>query len=457
MGSALLALIANGVVSAVNIANVRGNQGKIRSMARIQTTRSKFIPMLTIRETCRLCDSRDSRVVLELPPTPIGDRYTETPEPDVERFPLTLIRCTACGLLQLREVIDPETLYGHYRYRTGESLGLSAYFDRYVAEIAPVMVTNRMRPHVVDIGSNDGTLLRAFQRRGYIATGVDPIGGPDTLQGAWSLTASKLMRGANGQADIITANNVLANADDVHGFMEGVRNLLAPDGIFVCETGSGPDLISSRLYDCIYHEHLSYFGLNQLRVLFGRHGLKIIKAVHTESKGGCLRIIASHGGDGEGVLSDLALEQRDASRLEEAGFRRHLENTKLEVKRWLVQHPERVWHFGYGASVGVTTLRYALGLGGKINPFLDDNQSRRGLFVPGAPVQVFMSDELYERPAHASVVILLAWRYADVILAKHQAFLEAGGVILQPLPTLTVHTAESYARRILATGNPRTA
>ena len=405
--------------------------------------------MLTIRETCRLCASRDLSVVLELPPTPIGDRYTETPEPDAERFPLTLVRCESCGLLQLREVIDAETLYSHYRYRTADSLGLSDYFERYVEDVAPI-VRGRVNggcPLAVDIGSNDETLLRALRARGYTVIGVDPAAGRDTKYSYRSyFTASEAhnLLAHRGQADIITANNVLANVDDVHDFMEGVKTLLAPDGIFVCETGSGPDLIASRLYDCIYHEHLSYFGLNQLVRLFNDHGLFIIKAVHTDSKGGCIRIYARRIRFWESrVIRELQDQQREPTHADLAWFRLGLEQLRSDLTR----NPPYKWYFGYGASVGVTTLRYALGLESLMHQFVDDNTSRHGLFVPGDTARVLSSVAIYEFPARDTLVILFAWRYADVILAKHQAFLAGGGVILQPLPTLTIHTGESYGRR----------
>ncbi len=316
---------------------------------------------------------------------------------------------------------------------------------------------------VIDIGSNDGTLLKAFDKHRFWTYGIDPCATHDhAIREVFTASLAKRIADER-KADIITANNVLANVDDLHDFMEGVRTLLAPDGIFVCETGSGPDLIALRLYDCIYHEHLSYFGLNQLAQLFHQHGLVIMGAVHTESKGGCLRVTARHAAAPGFALCSYPEQQLEPTHADLAWFRRGLEQTRTDVAKWMNDHP-LMMPIGYGASVGVTTLRYAFGLEREFFIFLDDNQNRQGLFVPGGCVgvngfvrltgKVYAPADLAQLHPGNTVIVLFAWRYADVILAKHQAFLAAGGVILQPLPTFTVHTGESYGRR---TGNARPA
>ena len=233
-----------------------------------------------------MCGSRDLRLILKMAATPPGDHYvtaeqTRTPQPV---YPMDLMMCGGCALVQLPDVVDPELLYRDYIYNTSISLGLVQHFDRYAGA-----VLDRVAPPqgslVVDIGSNDGTLLKGFKSRGMRVLGIDPAieagrmanaAGLETLSTFFTRGLGARLRAERGPASVITANNVFANVDDLDDLMAGVSELLAPDGTFVFETGYFPDLAKHLVIDNIYHEHLSYYSVTPLVKFFPRFGMKLV-------------------------------------------------------------------------------------------------------------------------------------------------------------------------------------
>ena len=401
-----------------------------------------------------MCDSRDLAVVLTLAPTPPGDHYVTADaldRPQAE-YPMTLVMCERCGLAQLSDVVDPEVLYRDYIYNTSISLGLVRHFDQY-AESVIARVGAPAESLVVDIGSNDGTLLRAFKSRGMRVLGVDPArevarkataAGLQTANAFFNAALADDLRRDHGPAAIVTANNVFANVDDLHDFMEGVRRLLAPDGVFVFETGYFPDLVRHSIIDNIYQEHLSYYSVKPLQRFFPRHGMQLAAVEHEPTKGGSIRGFVQLAGN--------------SSRLWQGGLAALAERETLDG----FDRPERLRHFsdridglrgnlvtlvgdlrsqgralaGYGASVGVTTLLYYFDLGNQLSFLVDDNPVRHGRFTPGHHIPVLAPDALYDR--RPDDVLLLAWRYAEPIMSRHAAYRQAGGRFILPLPEITV-------------------
>jgi SAM-dependent methyltransferase len=407
------------------------------------------------RTTCRMCGSRDLSLILGMTPTPPGDHYVSAaarsePQPV---YPLDLVMCATCGLAQLADVVDPELLYRDYIYNTSISLGLAQHFDRY-AETVVGRTGTPAGSLVVDIGSNDGTLIRAFAASGMRVLGVDPAreqarkateAGFETLPTFFSSTLGADLKRDRGPASIVTANNVFANVDDLDDLMDGVRQLLAPDGVFVFETGYFPDLVRQRIIDNIYQEHLSYYAVKPLVRFFARHGLELVSVDHEPTKGGSIRGFARFAGRGSGelgpgVLHDLVQDETDGGfdRPEALqGFARGVERLRNELIELVADLRARGRTVaGYGASVGVTTLLYYFDMGEQLSFVVDDNPVRHGLFTPGQHIPVLASDALYERKPDD--ILLLAWRYAEPIVSRHEAFRTAGGRFIVPLPEISV-------------------
>jgi len=411
-------------------------------------------PAVVHRDTCRLCGAADLAVILRLEPTPPGDHYVTADALDVPQpaYPMTLVMCRQCGLAQLPDVVDPEILYRDYIYNTSISLGLVRHFDDYAASVL-ARVAPAPGSLVVDIGSNDGTLLRAFKTRGMRVLGVDPArgvartateAGLETMNAFFDAELAAGIRRDRGPAAIVTANNVFANVDDLDDFVAGVRRLLAPDGVFVFETGYFPDLVRQSIIDNIYQEHLSYYSVKPLQRFFPTHGMALAAVEHEPTKGGSIRgFVRRSDADGrmpEGALAGLMADE------EAGGFDRP------EMLRAFSQRTETLRDnlaalvgdlrargrtlAGYGASVGVTTLLYYFNLGTALSFLVDDNPVRHGRFTPGHHLPVLPSDALYER--RPDDVLLLAWRYADPILKRHAAYREAGGRFILPLPEISI-------------------
>jgi SAM-dependent methyltransferase len=412
-------------------------------------------PSVVHQESCRICGSRDLELVLAMTPTPPGDHYVTAaamnePQPS---YPLDLVMCGECGLAQLGDVVDPELLYRNYIYNTAISLGLVQHFDRY----ADAVIAGAETPPgslMIDIGSNDGTLLRAFANRGLRVLGVDPArevaakatqAGLETIPRFFSSALAAELRRERGQASIVTANNVFANIDDIDDLVEGIRELLAPDGVFVFETGYFPDLVGDRIIDNIYHEHLSYYSVKPLLRLFPRHGMELVAVEHEPSKGGSIRGFVQlagrrNGTAGAGVLHELVeQETRDKSDRPEAlrAFAEDVERLRSELIALVAGlRAEGRTVAGYGASVGVTTLLYHFDMSKALEFVVDDNPVRHDRFTPGQHIRVLPSDALYDHKPDD--VLLLAWRYAAPIMRKHEAYRQAGGRFILPLPAVSI-------------------
>jgi SAM-dependent methyltransferase len=402
-----------------------------------------------------MCGSRDVPLILGMTPTPPGDHHVTADARDKPQpaYPLDLVMCGACGLAQLADVVDPELLYRDYIYNTSISLGLVQHFDRY-AETVIAWAEAPRDSLVVDIGSNDGTLLRAFKTRGCRVLGVDPArdvarkateAGLETIPSFFDSKLAVDLKRERGPASIVTANNVFANVDDLDDLIDGVRQLLAADGVFVFETGYFPDLVRQRIIDNIYQEHLSYYSVKPLVRFFPKHGMELVSVEHEPTKGGSIRGFARFAGRGSGRFGPGALhelvQQETAGGFDRpeklhdfAGGVEDLRSELIALVSDLRARGRTV--AGYGASVGVTTLLYYFDMGKQLSFMVDDNPIRHGLFTPGQHIPVLPSEALYEhRPDD---VLLLAWRYAEPIVSRHEAFRRGGGRFIVPLPEIRV-------------------
>lgn len=403
--------------------------------------------------TCRLCHSRNMERVIKLASMPIGDAYLAKEHiKKQDLFDMDLFLCKNCGLAQLPEVVRPDDIYRPYIYRTSDSKGLVEHFRKYIAAIFD-KYTPPKGSLVIDIGSNDGTLLRFCKDRGMKVLGFDPAttiaceataSGVPTCPEFFCLDAAKKARQNHGQAYVITANNVFANIDNVDSFMLGVKELLLPDGVFVFETGYVLDLLQKTIFDNIYHEHLSYYSVKPLDQFFKRHDMRIIDVERINTKGGSIRCFVQHTSGSRqqspNVNTIMKLEE-DCGVQDSQTFNLFSENINL-VKRQLLTFLKRLKNnkrkiAGYGASIGVTTILYNCELGeGFIDYLVDDNPGREGLYSPGYHIPVLSPKELYaKKPDYA---VILAWQYAGPIIAQHKQYLENGGYFILLLPQVRI-------------------
>jgi SAM-dependent methyltransferase len=405
------------------------------------------------RNTCRLCGSHSLEVALHYAPTPPADAYVPAKYRDLaqEAYPLDLYLCGDCGFAQLCDIIRADSIYVDYIYETKSSLGLAQHFERYADAIM-----NRIKPPqgalVVDIGSNDGTLLRFFQKRGMTVLGVDPAReiaqaataeGIETLPEFFTASLSREIRRERGPAVVMVVNNLFANVDELGEFTDAVRTLLADDGVFIFESYYLGDLIDNMVFDFIYHEHLSSFSVTPLVGFFRRHGMELIDVERVATKGGSLRYTVQPAGGPRQVsraVTDLLAEEerRGLGRMATfKAFGARIEAAKNETVALLQGlKAEGKAIAGYGASATSTTLIYHFGLGDYLSFLVDEYPRKQNLFSPGLHLPVLGQQALLER--NSDFAVILAWRYVTPILDKNCAFRERGGRFIVPLPKLKV-------------------
>ena len=241
---------------------------------------------------CLVCGSWNLHPLLDMGSQPLAERHGDGP-----RYPLALLECRSCTLVQLSYVVPgPEVFPLEHPYASGNTRALREHFAGLAAGLSPLLAAEDL---VVDIGANDGTLLSCFGAR-VRRVGVEPTGqaakcvakGITVCQEFFTPAAAKAIRERHGPAKVITACNVLAHTRDVHGFMVGIGQLLADDGVLVVETHDLVSIEDGLQIDTIYHEHLFYYSLTSLSRLLGMHGLVVTQVEKIPTHGGSLRVFA---------------------------------------------------------------------------------------------------------------------------------------------------------------------
>lgn len=405
------------------------------------------------RSDCRACASRDLELIFQLKPSPIGDAFVTSAQVDVPQpsYPIDLYMCRQCGLAQLIDVIAPEILYGEYIYVTASSMGLSDHFRDYADSVIARCGLSQ-NSLVIDIGSNDGTLLRRFKERGMSVLGVEPathIAAAATAQGIktigkfFSNDLATQIVAEYGHAKLLTANNVFANIDDLTSWVSAANKLLAKDGVFVFESYYLADLVNNMVFDFIYHEHLSAFSVKPIQALFERVGLELAAVQRVSTKGGSLRYFVQRpdgpiSKDGS-VVELLALEDGMGLYRKEtySVFASKVNGLKDQTKRFLDKvKSEGKSIAGFGASITGTTLIYHFEIGTYLDYLIDDNLAKQGRFSPGLHLPVLPTSALSERKP--DYVVVLAWRFGEPFIKKHGAYLEDGGTFVIPVPEFKV-------------------
>ena len=220
------------------------------------------------KKKCRLCESKDIKVVLPLQDSPLCDAYLELPKKQ-EFYNLKLCLCNECNFVQIDTVVDPEDIYRDYIYVTTSSPGLLKHFKTYAFEVCSFLKLDEQNL-TVDIGSNDGTLLSFFKNQGHNVLGIEPSikaassaneSGIKTIPEFFDKDLANLVVDQYGKASLITINNLFANIDNLKDFVKSIDILLDDNGVLVIESSYLLNMIDNMVFDFIYHEHLSYFSI----------------------------------------------------------------------------------------------------------------------------------------------------------------------------------------------------
>jgi SAM-dependent methyltransferase len=398
------------------------------------------------RKSCRLCDDPGVELVVKLAPIPLSEQYAEDRETAraVARYPVDLSMCPACGHVQQLDVVDSQSLWGGYTYFSGQAKGMAEHFEEVAAGIRAAHAPPA-GSLVVDIGSNDGSLLRPFAQAGHRVLGIDPAveiartataAGFETIPELMSLPLAEDIRRQRGPAHVVCAFNAFAHADNMDEVADGIRTLLAPDGLFFFEVQYLADIIDGVLIGTIFHEHMSHHSVKPMARFLDRHGLELIDVVRVPIQHGSLIGTVQLKGGARPVGPRVGqLERgRGLDRLDTLRqFAARLAELKVRTGRLAVGWKAQGLSIaGYGAARSGPTLIAQLGLDGIIDYIVDDHPQKVHRYSAGDGIQILPTAELGRRLPPYTVI--LAWVHAAKIIEANRAYLKAGGrfVVLCP-------------------------
>lgn len=405
--------------------------------------------LVTRRTICRLCDSDDVELVMKLEPIPLSENYCEDSETGkrAERYPVDLYMCRSCGHVQQLDVVDPKSLWEAYTYFSGDAEGMPEHFREVAGKI---IQTYGPAPQslVIDIGSNDGSLLKPFKEAGYRVLGIDPAreiarqateSGIETIPELMSIELAHKIRLERGAAQVVCMFNAFAHADNMGEIAEGIRELMTPDGIFVFEAQYLLDIIDRMLIATIFHEHMSHHSVKALTVFFERHGLELVDVERVPIQHGSLLGVVQIKGAGRPVASSVralldlevirGLDKIETLKKFAERVTQLRQRTESLVAEWRHSNAKVA---GYGAARSGPTLIAQLGLTDTIDFIVDDHPQKVKKYSSGDGIQILPTDELCLRmPAYT---IILAWVHAAKIIETNRKYLERGGrfVVLCP-------------------------
>lgn len=393
---------------------------------------------------CRVCTNKSLYKFLELGRQPPANAFLTEKQFKHERFfPLDVYFCPECGLVQLLDIVSPDLLFRDYAYFTSKS---SQTMKRHFAELARVLIEDFHLAEddlVVDIGSNDGTLLKNFQTR---VLGVDPAenvvkqaiqNGVETICDYFGVNTAFSILNQYGEAKVIIGTNVLAHVNNLYDFMAGVSLLLDNRGVFVVEVPHFLELYRHREFDTIYHEHLSYFLTRPISRLAESFGMTLNTVKRIPVHGGSIRSYMTKWklvkSIGEPILNEewdsLLYHWQTYSAF--AGEVNLIKDTLVNLLTQLRARGKRIT--GYGAPAKGNTLLNYCKIGPELLEYLSDTTPfKQGKFSPGMHIPVVSPDVFHEDPP--DYALMLPWNYKDEILRKEQKFMKDGGKFIVPIP-----------------------
>ena len=399
-------------------------------------------------EHCRISGQKDLVLVIPFKKFPYCDSYLKEKQ-DRKTYPMGVYFSPSSGLLQLADVLNPKVIYRDYIYKTSNSVGLNRHFINFAENLTQKL---KLEPEsfIFEIGPNDGILLNAFKLKGMHVLGIDPDKqaiedakikyNVDIIEDFFNEETALQVKKEHGQPNIILANNIVANVDDLHGFVKGIKHLLVDNGLFIFETSYIVGLLENMVFDSMYHEHLCYFGLKPIEYLFEQHDMQVCHVEKIETKGGSLRTYIKHKDFDYPIdhsVQKLREEEEDKKIYDPQTYKdffQKIEQEKQALLSFLKQaQKEGKIITAYGAADSTTTLFGHFEVTEYIECIFDDNELKIGTFAPIDNIPVLDSQEIYN--INPDYIILSAWRFKEYILKRHP---NCKATFIMPLPKFDI-------------------
>lgn len=411
------------------------------------------------RKTCRVCGSSALTPVINLGEQHLQGSFVKPGKemPPSRKIATSLVRCDpmiderACGLLQMEYTVPPEVLYSAYWYRSGTNNTMRNHL-RGIAEEA-LSILNKPKANVLDIGCNDGTLLSYYPQE-FQKFGIDPSDVAQEIQNDIKVVqdifpSEELIKKLQGQkCDIITSIAMFYDLENPIEFTEGIRNILAPDGIWIFEMSYMPTMLKMNSYDTICHEHLEYYSLAIIEYILKQAGMKVFNATLNDINGGSIRCYATH--------SDNFIYKKDEYQQNIKLLRQEEFDLELDTDKPYKNFQDRInVHKGelntllkklkkegkkihvYGASTKGNTILQWCGIDNRIiEVAAERNPDKYGAYTIGTEIPIV--SEADSRAMNPDYYLVLPWHFKQEIVQREQGMLQKGVGLIFPLPDIEV-------------------
>ena len=405
------------------------------------------------KSLCRISGQPLTKV-LDLEQQPLGNGFLLPEHFTSEYFyPMEMGFSEKSMMLQLIEQPLPEQMFHeHYAFYSSTSRFMERHFGEFAQQVIQSKYLAKADPFVVELGCNDGIMLKHFAQASIRHLGIEPSrnvaevansNGVRTLSEFFNENVAEKIVRKEGQADAFLAANVMCHIPDIQGVVKGIRTLLKPTGVVMFEDPYLGDVIEKISYDQIYDEHVFLFSAHSIQYLFGLYGMELIDVQPQKTHGGSMRYVLAHAGSysvSDAVTNLLLKEQNLGLHLLPTfeKFRKKVEQSRTDLLRLLRDLKSQGKSIaGYGATSKSTTILNYCGIGSDLIEYISDTTPiKHGKYTPGMHIPVKPYDKFKANPPDYAV--LFAWNHAEEIMAKEKAFMDAGGKWIVHVPKIQV-------------------
>ncbi len=407
--------------------------------------------------TCRICKNKTKQII-SFGRMPIANGFVKKPSPKEFVFTLKVVFCPSCHMVQLEETVPPEKMFHeHYQFFSSTSKGMEKHFQEQAKHINK-LVRGKKNPFVVEIGSNDGIMLKHIAAAGIKHVGIEPSQNVAEVSKKFGVNAQSIffnqktareIREKYGKADIICGSNVICHIENINSVFDGVAELLADDGFFFFEEPYIYDIVKNNSFDQIYDEHVYYYSGLSVSNLAKRHGFQLVDMKHQEVHGGSMRYYVKKAryqtAPGKNRISIavkkyITLEKK--LKLHKvsgyANFTRKVNKICSDLKNLLKKLKSKGHKIaGYAATSKSTTILNYARLGPDLIEYISDTTPTKiGLFTPGSRIPV-KSYEYFSRN-HPKYTLLFAYNHKKEIFEKEKQYRKNGGKFIIYFPRVIV-------------------